>query len=70
MISVATAPAWVKSLVADYPEDLPVLVVDDDADIRLSISRYLQKYKIKVVESGTLREARDRFRAGEEFSLV
>lgn len=70
MISVATAPAWVQSLVADYPEDLPVLVVDDDADVRLSISRCLQRYKIKVVESGTLSDARERFRAGEEFSLV
>ncbi len=62
MTSVATAAASVKSLIADYPEDLPVLVVDDDADVRSAISRCLQRYKIKVVESGTLSEARRRFR--------
>ena len=69
MTSVATAAA-VESLVADYPEHLPVLVVDDDADVRRVISRCLEKYKIKVVESGTLSDARCRFRSGEEFSLV
>lgn len=70
MTSVATAAASVKSLVADYPDHLPVLVVDDDADVRSVISRCLQRYKVKVVESGTLSDARRRFRSGEEFSLV
>ena len=70
MTSVATAAASVKSLIADYPEDLPVLVIDDDPDVRLAISRCLQRYKIKVVEAGTLSEARRRFRLEEEFSFV
>jgi two-component system, NtrC family, response regulator AlgB len=66
----ATAVASVESLIADYPEHLPVLVVDDDADVRSSIGRCLQRYKIKVVESATLSDARRRFRSGEEFSFV
>ena len=70
MTSVATAAASVESLIADYPEHLPVLVVDDDADVRSSISRCLQRCKVKVVESGTLSDARRRFRSGEEFSFV
>ena len=70
MTSVATAAASVESLIADYPEHLPVLVVDDDADVRSSISRCLRRCKVKVVESGTLSDARRRFRSGEEFSFV
>ena len=71
MTSVATAAASVESLIADYPEHLPVLVVDDDADVRSSIGRCLQKCKVvKIVESATLSDARRRFRSGEEFSFV
>ena len=70
MTSVATAAASVESLIADYPEHLPVLVVDDDADVRGAIGRCLQKCSVKVVESGTLSDARRRFRSGEEFSFV
>jgi DNA-binding NtrC family response regulator len=71
MTSVATAAApSLEVLVADYPRDLPVLVVDDDEDVRSVIGRCLEKFEVKVVESATLRNARDRFRAGEEFSFV
>ena len=60
----------VESLIADYPEHLPVLVVDDDGDVRTVIIRALRKFKIKVVESETLGEARGRFDSGERFSFV
>ena len=71
MTSVATAAApSLEVLVADYPRGLPVLVVDDDEDVRSVIGRCLEKFEVKVVESATLRNARDRFRAGEEFSFV
>ena len=71
MTSVATAAApSLEVLVADYPRDLPVLVVDDDEDVRSVIGRCLEKFEVNVVESATLRHARDRFRSGEEFSFV
>lgn len=68
--AAVSAVSSVESLIADYPEHLPVLVVDDDGDVRLVISRALRKFKIKVVEAETLAEARDRFDAGETFSFV
>ena len=68
--AAVSAVGSVEGLVADYPEHLPVLVVDDDGDVRLVISRCLRKFKVKVVESETLAEARDRFESGERFSLV
>ena len=50
MTSVATAAApSLEVLVADYPRDLPVLVVDDDEDVRSVIGRCLEKFEVKVV---------------------
>jgi len=69
MAAVSTVSS-VESLIAEYPEDLPVLVVDDDGDVRTVIVRALRKFKIKVVESETLAETRRRFDVGERFSFV
>ncbi len=68
--AAVSAAASVEGLIADYPEHLPVLVVDDEADVRTVIRRCLQKLNIKVVEAETLGHARRRFESGEEFSLV
>ena len=68
--AAVSAVSSVESLIADYPKHLPVLIVDDDGDVRSAISRALRKFKIKVVESETLVEARSRFDSGERFSFV
>lgn len=69
-MAAMSAISSVESLIAEYPEDLPVLIVDDDGDLRTAIVRSLRKFKIKVVESESLGEARDRFDSGERFSFV
>ena len=53
-----------------YPVGLPVLIVDDDADVRTTISRCLRKFEVPVVEVESLGEARGRFDGGERFSFV
>ena len=64
------AAVSLEGLIDDYPADLPVLVVDDEVDVRSVISRCLRRLNLKVVESETLGHARDRFDSGENFSMV
>src|SRR6185503_14244275 len=64
------AAVSLEGLIDDYPADLPVLVVDDEVDVRSVISRCLRRLNLKVVESDTLGHARDRFDSGEKFSMV
>lgn len=54
----------------DYPAGVPVLVVDDEADVRSVISKCLRKFKVGVVEVESLEQAREMFDAGEQFSMV
>ena len=66
----AGAAVSLEGFIDDYPADLPVLVVDDEIDVRSVISRCLRRLNLKVVESETLGHARDRFDSGENFSMV
>jgi len=42
----------------DYPEGVPVLVVDDDIEVRTVIGRCLRKFKVEIVQAGSLAQAR------------
>ena len=54
----------------NYPAGVPVLVVDDEADVRSVISKCLRKFKVGVVEAESLAQAREMFEDGEQFSMV
>jgi DNA-binding NtrC family response regulator len=64
------AAASFEGFIDDYPADLPVLVIDDEVDVRSVIGRCLRRLNLKVVESDTLGHARNRFDSGENFSMV
>ncbi len=42
----------------EYPNGVPILVVDDDAEVRTMIGRCLRKFKVEIVHAGTLTQAR------------
>jgi two-component system, NtrC family, response regulator PilR len=55
----------------EYPTGVPVLVVDDDVEVRKAIGRSLRKFKIETVGTGTIAQARRRLKnKREQFSLV
>lgn len=54
----------------EYPNGLPVLVIDDEAEVRSVIGKCLRKFKVSVVEAESLGKARERFESGEQFSIV
>lgn len=55
----------------EYPKGVPVLVVDDDAEVRTVIGRCLRKFKVEIVQAGSLAEARRLLRKkSAKFSLV
>lgn len=70
MTTAVGAAAALEGFIDEYPAALPVLVVDDEVDVRSVISRCLRRLNLKVVESDTLGHARDRFDSGEKFSMV
>lgn len=55
----------------EYPKGVPVLVVDDDVDTRTMIGRSLRKFKIEIVQAGSLAQARRLLsKKRQQFSLV
>jgi DNA-binding NtrC family response regulator len=55
----------------EYPKGVPVLVVDDDAEVRTMIGRCLRKLKVEIVGAGSLAEARQLLmKKSAKFSLV
>ena len=69
-MSAAVGAAAIECLIDEYPGDLPVLVVDDELDVRSVICRCLRKLNLSVAESQTLRHARHRLQSGQKFSMV
>ena len=53
----------------EYPMGVPVLVVDDDVEVRTMIGRCLRKFNVEVVGTGSLRQARRQLKT-KEFSFV
>lgn len=53
----------------EYPMGVPVLVVDDDVEVRTMIGRCLRKFNVEVVGTGSLRQARRKLKT-KEFSFV
>lgn len=55
----------------EYPKGVPVLVVDDDAEVRTMIGRSLRKFKVETVGAGSLAQARRLLsKKKQQFSLV
>ena len=55
----------------EYPQGVPVLVVDDDVDVRTMIGRCLRKFNVEIVEAETLAQARQLLKKrSQKFSLV
>jgi DNA-binding NtrC family response regulator len=55
----------------EYPKGVPLLIIDDDVEVRTMIRRSLRKFNIDVVEAGTVSKARRLLkRKGQEFSFV
>jgi DNA-binding NtrC family response regulator len=69
-VSAVTSGEEVRMAPLPYPHGLAVLIVDDDIDVRTTISRCLRKFEVPVIEAETLGQARDMFDAGDRFSLV
>jgi len=42
----------------EYPKGVPVLIVDDDVEVRTMIGRCLRKFKVETVQAGSLSQAR------------
>jgi DNA-binding NtrC family response regulator len=57
--------------VEKYPVGVPLLIIDDDADVRTMIGRCLGQLRIRAVEAATLAEARVLIKnKDQKFSLV
>ena len=69
-MSAAVKAAAIEGFIDEYPGDLPVLIVDDEVDVRSVISRCLRKLNLRVAESQTLSHARNRLESGQKFSMV
>ena len=69
-VTTAALPSESRLAPLPYPHGLAVLIVDDDADVRSTISRCLRKFEVPVVEAETLGQARGMFDGGDRFSLV
>ncbi len=55
----------------EYPKGVPVLVVDDDVEVRTMIGRCLRKFKVETVQAGSLAQARKLLsKKRQQFSLV
>ena len=55
----------------EYPKGVPVLVVDDDVEVRKAIRRSLRKFNIEIVGTGCISQARRLLKnKREQFSLV
>jgi two-component system, NtrC family, response regulator PilR len=55
----------------EYPKGVPVLVVDDDVEVRTLIGRSLRKFKVEIVQAGSLAQARRLLsKKTQQFSLV
>src|SRR5689334_23724006 len=70
MSAAAVGTAAVECLIDEYPRNLPILVVDDEVDVRSVICRCLRKLNLRVAEAQTLSRARQKLESGQKFSMV
>src|ERR1041384_7659008 len=55
----------------EYPKGVPVLVIDDDVEVRTMIGRCLRTFKVEIVGTGCISQARRLLKnKRERFSLV
>ena len=69
-MSAAVKAAAIEDFIDEYPGDLPVLIVDDEVDVRSVICRCLRKLNLRVAEAQTLSRARQKLESGQKFSMV
>ena len=73
-MSTSISPTISEDVVSksQYPAGVPLLIIDDDVDVRTTMRRSLEKeFRIRVVEAGDLAEARALLEdKTQEFSLV
>jgi DNA-binding NtrC family response regulator len=74
-ISTTVSPVSVMDkdvvLNSQYPVGVPLLIIDDDVDVRTMISRCLEQFHIRVVEAENLAQARELMKKkSQKFSFV